>query len=98
MVDILAAGVTGSSFTFETSSTAQTLGAPPNQGQLLIAIHPAAFGGAAFETRLEVLFSAMLTPEGVRLPGARRIAQRVQARKTGVTISDTLPKCLLAYC
>ena len=61
IVDILAAGVTGSSFTFEASSTAQTRGAPPNQGQLLIAIHPAAFGGTAFETRLEVLFAVMLT-------------------------------------
>jgi (2R)-3-sulfolactate dehydrogenase (NADP+) len=98
MVDILAAGVTGSSFTFEASSTAQTLGAPPNQGQLLIAMHPAAFGGAAFEARLEVLFAAMLQQEGVRLPGAQRLASRVHARKAGVTISDTLHKRLLAYC
>jgi (2R)-3-sulfolactate dehydrogenase (NADP+) len=98
MVDILAAGVTGSSFTFEASRTAQTLGAPPNQGQLLIAMHPAAFGGAAFEARLEVLFAAMLQQEGVRLPGARRIASRVQVQKEGVVISDTLHKRLLAYC
>jgi (2R)-3-sulfolactate dehydrogenase (NADP+) len=98
MVDILAAGVTGSSFTFQASSSANKRGDPPNLGQLLITIDPLAFGGADFEARLETLFSAMLTQEGVRLPGDRRLAKRLEARKAGVAISDDLHQRLLDYC
>lgn len=98
MVDILAAGVTGSSFTFQASSSAHTLGDPPNLGQFLIAIDPAAFGGIDFEMRLETLLSAMLSQEGVRLPGDRRIAKRLEARHGGVSISDKLYQRLLDYC
>jgi len=98
MVDILSAGVTGSSFTFEAASTANNLGEPPNLGQLLIAFMPSAFGGTDFSARLETLFSAMLSQEGVRLPGDRRIANRVKAQTEGVSISDDLHKRLLAYC
>jgi (2R)-3-sulfolactate dehydrogenase (NADP+) len=97
-VDILAAGVTGSSFTFEASSSAHTLGNPPDLGQFLIAIDPAAFGGIDFETRLETLLSAMLCQEGVRLPGDRRIAKRLAAQKAGISISDELYQRLLGYC
>jgi (2R)-3-sulfolactate dehydrogenase (NADP+) len=95
MVDILSAGITGSSFTFQ---NAYSRGEPPDLGQLLIAVNPSAFGGPDFETRLETLFSAMLKQEGVRLPGDRRIAHRVQAQKEGVSISDELHKRLLDYC
>jgi (2R)-3-sulfolactate dehydrogenase (NADP+) len=98
MVDILAAGVTGSSFTFEASNTANNLGAPPNLGQLLMTIDPSAFGGTDFAARLETLFSAMLSQEGVRLPGDRRIAHRVQTQNEGVSISDDLHQRLLDYC
>jgi len=98
MVDILAAGVTGSSFTFQASSSANNLGDPPNLGQLLITIDPLAFGGTDFEVRLETLFSAMLTQEGVRLPGDRRLAKRLETQNAGVAISDDLHQRLLDYC
>ena len=98
MVDILSAGVTGSSFTFEVSRTANHRGDPPDLGQFLMTIDPSAFGGTDFAARLETLFSAMVSQEGVRLPGDRRIAHRVQAQNEGVSISDDLHKRLLAYC
>ena len=98
MVDIMAAGVTGSSFTFQASSSANNRGNPPNLGQCLITIDPSAFGGTDFEARLEDLFSAMLTQEGVRLPGDRRIAKRLEAQDVGVSISDNLHQRLLDYC
>ncbi len=98
MVDILSAGVTGSSFTFEASRTANHRGDPPNLGQFLMTIDPSAFGGADFAARLETLFSAMLSQEGVRLPGDRRIANRVQAQNEGVSISEDLHRRLLDYC
>ena len=98
MVEILSAGLTGSSFTFEAATSADHSGEPPDLGQLLIAIDPSMFGGVDFATRLETLFSAMLHQEGVRLPGDRRIARRVQARNEGVSISEELHQCLLDYC
>ena len=98
MVDILSAGVTGSSFTFEASRTANHRGDPPNVGQFLMTIDPSAFGGTDFAARLETLFSAMLNQEGVRLPGDRRIANRVQAQNEGVSISEDLHRRLLDYC
>ena len=51
-----------------------------------------------FPTRLETLFSEMLDQEGVRLPGDRRVARRVQAGNEGVSISGELHKRLLDYC
>ena len=98
MVDILSAGVTGSSFTFEASNSANKFGDPPNVGQFLMTIEPSAFGGTDFPARLETLFSAMLSQEGVRLPGDRRIANRVQTQHAGVSISDDLHKRLLDHC
>ena len=61
-------------------------------------MNPSAFGGADFGARLETLFTAMLSQEGVRLPGDRRLANRLQTRETGVAISDDLHQRLLAYC
>jgi (2R)-3-sulfolactate dehydrogenase (NADP+) len=98
IVEILAAGVTGASFTLQASSAANNPSAPPNLGQLLITMDPLAFGGTDFEARLETLFAAMLTQEGVRLPGDRRLAKRLEARHAGVAISDDLHQRLLDYC
>ena len=97
IVDILAAGMTGSSFTFEASTTTARHD-PPNLGQFIMAMHPAAFGVPGFGTHLETLFAAMLTQEGVRLPGDRRLANRLRIRHEGISISDDLHKRLLDYC
>ena len=97
IVDILAAGMTGSRFTFQASTTTDR-GDPPNLGQFLMTMNPSAFGGADFRARLETLFAAMLSQEGVRLPGDRRLANRLQIRDEGVSISDDLHQRLLAYC
>jgi (2R)-3-sulfolactate dehydrogenase (NADP+) len=67
-------------------------------GQLIITIDPLVFGGTDFEARLETLFAAMLSQEGVRLPGDRRLAKRLEARNAGVAISDELHQRLLEYC
>lgn len=97
LVDILAACVTGSSFTFEAATTADR-GDPPNLGQFLIAMHPASLGGPDSGSRLETLLAAMLAQEGVRLPGDRRLANRRHARENGVSIGEDLHKRLLNYC
>jgi len=97
MVEILAAGLTGASWSFQASDLGTDEGGPPNIGQFFMAIDPAAFGGAALGDRLEILFEAMLAQEGVRLPGDRRHAHRAKAEREGVEVPDDLIQALKAY-
>ena len=78
MVDILAGGLTQSHFSFEAPSFGDVEGGPPRTGQLIVAINPAVFGGGNFTERMEALLTAMLASgDGVRLPGAQRVASRL---------------------
>ena len=45
MVELLAAGLTGSNFAAEASSFLDAKGPPPGTGQLIVAFDPQAFGG-----------------------------------------------------
>lgn len=90
MVEIMAATMTGSHHGFEASSFFDDQGPPPHIGQFFIAMDPAAFAGDGFADRLEVLLTAMLEQDGVRLPGARRFGIRETAHAKGVEIPDKL--------
>ena len=99
VVDLMAAAMTGASFSFEASPMANNEGGPPNTGQFFIALDPHHFVGAdAFAERVEVEFAAMCSQEGVRLPGDRRHAHRARAEVEGVEVPDALHRKLLAYC
>lgn len=77
IVELLTAGLSGSSFGYEASSLFTADGEPPRLGQCFLAIDPSFFGaGAAFTERVESILSTMLAQEGVRLPGERRLAAR----------------------
>lgn len=91
MVEVLAVALTGAKFGFEASSFFDADGAPPGVGQFLIAIDPAAFGGAdVFNDRMAT-FAAMIEGDGdARLPGTRRIALRETAAREGVTVDTKL--------
>ena len=58
MVDILAAGLTRSHWSFEASSFGDCEGGPPRTGQFIIALDAKLFGGEAFGARLEEMLSA----------------------------------------
>jgi (2R)-3-sulfolactate dehydrogenase (NADP+) len=90
MVELLAAGLTGSNFANEASSFLDAEGAPPGTGQLLIAIDASAFGNAL--PRFAVMARAIEEQEGARLPGSRRLAAREKADREGIHISDALLK------
>jgi (2R)-3-sulfolactate dehydrogenase (NADP+) len=91
MVETLAVALTGANFAFEASSFLDAEGPPPGAGQLLIAIDPAGFAGAArFADRLAVLADAIAGDEGTRLPGLRRVALRGKAATTGVAVDAKL--------
>ena len=97
MVDLLAAGVTGSAFSFEASSFVDDQGGPPATGQLFVAIAPARLGGEGCAERLEAMLAAMCVEEGVRVPGERRHRARRRARRDGVLLDRALHEQLLGY-
>lgn len=78
MVDILAAGLTGSHWSFEASSFGDSEGGPPRTGQFIIALSPEKFGATGFADRLETMLDAAISAPTVRLPGSRRLATRMK--------------------
>lgn len=97
LVDLLAAGVTGSQFSFEASGFGGNEGGPPDVGQLLLAIDASATAGDAFVARVEVELAALTEQDGVRLPGDRRLAHRARAAADGVVVPAALIAVLTAY-
>jgi len=91
MVEILAAGLTGSNFGFEASSFLDDEGDSPSVGQLIIAIDPSFFSGESFGERTETIVGAILEQPGTRLPGDKRIEKRKAREKSEkITISKEL--------
>jgi len=90
VVELLAAGLTRSHFGFQASSFFEAKGPPPRVGQLMLALDPAALGGAAMLAHCEELLRAMLAQPGVRLPGDRRVGNRARLSAVGITIPRTL--------
>jgi len=91
MVEILAAGLTGSNFGFEASSFLNAEGDSPGVGQLIIAIDPSFFSGESFGERTETLVGAILEQPSTRLPGDKRIEKRKAREKSQtITISKDL--------
>ena len=89
MVEVLCVGLTGAAFCFENDSYFEP-GNQPRIGHALLAIDPAALAGHdAYGSRLEVMITAMLRDQGVRLPGARRQKLMAAARAQGVAVADT---------
>ena len=80
MVDILAAGLTRSHWSFEASSFGDCEGGPPRTGQMIIALDPKLFAGADFSARLEEMLGAAQETPAVRLPGDRRLEARKKHR------------------
>jgi len=91
MVEILAAGLTGSNFGFEASSFLDAEGDSPGVGQLIIAIDPSFFSGESFGDKTETIVGAILEQSGTRIPGDKRIEKRkVREKSEKITISKEL--------
>ena len=86
MVDILAAGLTGSSWSYQASSFGTNEGGPPDVGQLFIALSPALTGGEHLGERLEALAAEIAAQPGARLPGDKRHGHRDAAVREGVEV------------
>ncbi len=90
MVEILAAGLTGSQFGFEASSFFDAEGPPPRTGQLFLALDPVALAGPSFLDRIDALCAAMLADPNVRLPGERRLRARARFARDGIPVAAKL--------
>jgi (2R)-3-sulfolactate dehydrogenase (NADP+) len=97
LVDVMAGGVAGSSFSFEASGFGDDLGGPPDVGQVVLALDPTATMGGGFLDRIEHELRALSGEPGVRLPGDRRQQHRQQAIADGVEVDDDLLRLLEGY-
>ncbi len=89
MVELLAAGLTGSHYAHQASSFLDDAGGPPGTGQMLIAIAPGVMGGGS--SHLEILIEAVAAEPNARLPGSRRLLSRQRALVEGVELGDLSP-------
>ncbi len=87
MVEILSATLSGANMGYEASSFLNTEGAPPSTGQLLIALNPAPLSGGTFADKLESLITEILSQDGTRLPGQKRLQNRTESAKHGITVN-----------
>lgn len=90
MVELLAAGLTGSNFAAEASSFLNAEGPPPGTGQLIVAFDPIPVGGENALDRFAMLAQSIEDQPGARLPGSRRLGLRDKARAQGIMLSETL--------
>jgi (2R)-3-sulfolactate dehydrogenase (NADP+) len=91
VVELLVTAVIGAQFGFEASSFFVDEGNQPKIGQAFLLIDPSALtGNDSYFSRIEVLVHEMLTDEGVRLAGARRLALERKAQTEGLQIPDAL--------
>jgi delta1-piperideine-2-carboxylate reductase len=96
MIELLAGPLMGEGLSFETAETDNRDGGPPRGGELIIAIDPGRFGDPDnYLAHGERLFERMLTEEGVRLPGARRQAQRARTAKDGILVEAKLHETIV---
>jgi (2R)-3-sulfolactate dehydrogenase (NADP+) len=97
VVELLCCALTGARFGFEADSFFAEAGNQPRLGQALVAIDPDALAGReVFLDRVEAMAAAMLTEEGVRLPGARRAALAARAAAEGIEVPEALLRQIAA--
>ncbi|MBB3693708.1 Ldh family oxidoreductase [Sphingomonas sp. BK580] len=98
MVELLAGPLIGEMTSAESLAADAGRGASPRGGELIVALDPAGFLGAAAAehlARAEALFAA-IQGQGARLPSARRHAARARAEKEGVLVPAALYADIIA--
>jgi delta1-piperideine-2-carboxylate reductase len=77
MVELLSAGMTGESFSYEAEKNDNNDGGPPKGGEFVLAINPELVAGKGWADHSEDFFSHLTAIDGVRLPGQRRHKNRL---------------------
>lgn len=95
MIDLMAGAMAGALFSHEAAPFLGEDTTPPGTGQFFIAFSPAPFGGPGVLDRVEHLFDAVLSEDGVQLPGDKRHANRARIDIEGIQVADALHEELL---
>jgi (2R)-3-sulfolactate dehydrogenase (NADP+) len=96
MVEMLAAGVTGSQFAYEASSLFDAKGPPVGLGHLLIVLDPQTIGGPAAVSRMADLATRVADEPGARLPGRRGQGARRAAIDGGIEVDEAVLAAIAA--
>jgi (2R)-3-sulfolactate dehydrogenase (NADP+) len=99
VVELLVTTLTGAHFGAEADTFFKPEGNQPQLGLVFIVIDPKALGGdSVYAERIEALLTAMLSDEGVRLPGQRRIQLLEAAKQTGLNVPQSVLDTIHALC
>ena len=91
VVELLVVALTGARFGFEASSFFVDEGNAPRIGQAFILVDPGALAGSdVYFERMETVVAEMLSDDGVRLAGERRLALERKARAQGLEVASDL--------
>lgn len=90
MTELFAAVLAGAHLGIEASPFSGTAGGPPETGQCFIALDPSAFGDNDYAGGLSRLISAIQQEPEIRLPGARRLSNRLRHEKDGLQVDENL--------
>lgn len=92
MTELFAAVLAGAQLGIDASPFSGTKGGPPMTGQCFIAVDPLAFGDNHYAEGLSRLVQAIQQEPEIRLPGARRIANRARHQRDGLQVDQALLK------
>ena len=91
MIELLVGPLIGERCSFEAAAADTKDGGPPRGGELIIAIDPSRFGNIEDPFgHADRLFSELLTIDGTRLPGERRVKNRAISAAEGIFIPQSL--------
>lgn len=93
MVECLAAGLTGMSWSHEAPAAGSDAARRPGLGQTIIAISPKHFGGAGLAERIDGL-ALVIGGAGARLPGARRHRAQAGACRDGLRVTPAIRRLM----
>lgn len=94
MVEVMAAALTGANFGYEDRSAEYPAAASSNAGQTLIVINPQANHQSQFPQRIADFIAHLHNDPTLRIPGERRLRQRLLTKQHGFTVSDDLARLL----
>lgn len=90
MIELLACGLIGDLFSYETALEDNGDGGPARGGELIIAMDPKRFGAEDYLEHTDRFFSELTSQPGLRLPGDRRYKTRAETASAGVNIPRAL--------
>jgi delta1-piperideine-2-carboxylate reductase len=96
MVELLAAALTGSDFSFQVDRSAYPGAETSRSGEFILLVDPACAGQRPFVARLEELVAGLHASGQQRLPGDRRYANRRRAAEQGVPLDPATLQSLRA--